>query len=85
MCEQPLMASSFLCPSCIQDVVVRRCVGAVYWTAPESAIREAVAQATEALVSRYNADQGIPELCSALERKVQEQNGLPGVRVPQLP
>ncbi|KAK9799726.1 hypothetical protein WJX73_004729 [Symbiochloris irregularis] len=55
--------------------------GAVYWLPPESAIRKASAEATEAAVSGYNADWGIPELRQALEEKIQVQNGLQGYKV----
>lgn len=53
-----------------------RPAGFVYWKPPEEAIRQAAAEATEDMVSKYNADQGIPELVTALEEKVRKQNGL---------
>jgi hypothetical protein len=58
--------------------------GAVFWGPPEAAISEAVAHAHEPLYSHYNADEGLPELRAALQRKVEQENGLRGVRLKSL-
>lgn len=54
--------------------------GAVYWAPPAEAIAEAAAHAHEPLYSQYGSDEGITELCDALEQKIADSNKLEGVR-----
>lgn len=53
--------------------------GAVHWGPPVEAIREAASHATEPSYSAYGPDEGLPELRSALQEKVERDNGLSGV------
>lgn len=54
--------------------------GAVFWGPPKGAIAEAVAHAHEPLYSAYGPDEGLPELRAALQRKIEQENSLRGVR-----
>ena len=49
------------------------------WGPPKGAIAEAVAHAHEPLYSAYGPDEGLPELRGALQRKIEQENGLQGV------
>ena len=55
--------------------------GAVFWGPPKGAIAEAVAHAHEPLYSAYGPDEGLPELRAALQRKIEQENGLRGVEL----
>ncbi|KAK9809123.1 hypothetical protein WJX72_009699 [[Myrmecia] bisecta] len=55
--------------------------GVVYWMPPESAIKAAVAKATDPALSVYGADEGMPELTAALRHKLAAENGLTGYSV----
>ena len=54
--------------------------GAVFWGPPRGAIADAVAHAHEPLYSAYGPDEGLPELRAALQRKIEQENNLRGVR-----
>lgn len=53
--------------------------GAVFWGPPQEAITEAAAHATEPMYSHYGPDEGLPELRAALQKKIEDENGLQGV------
>ena len=53
--------------------------GAVHWGPPAEAIAEAASHATEPSFSAYGPDEGLPELRSALQEKIERDNGLSGV------
>ena len=58
-----------------------KCVvaGAVHWGPPAEAIADAAANATDPSYSAYGPDEGLPELRSALQEKIERDNGLSGV------
>ncbi len=56
--------------------------GAVHWGPPVEAITEAAAHATESAYSSYGPDEGMPELRAALQKKIEDENGLRGVGCP---
>lgn len=56
--------------------------GAVHWGPPTEAIAEAASHATEPSYSAYGPDEGLPELRSALQEKIERDNGLTGVCPP---
>ena len=53
--------------------------GAVHWGPPAEAIADAAANATDPSYSAYGPDEGLPELRSALQEKIEQDNGLSGV------
>ena len=53
--------------------------GAVHWGPPAEAIADAAANATDPSYSAYGPDEGLPELRSALQEKIERDNGLSGV------
>ncbi|TYK04602.1 katanin p60 ATPase-containing subunit A1 [Cucumis melo var. makuwa] len=50
--------------------------GVVYWQPPQQALKKAAELVWEPSISRYGADEGIPELREALTRKLNEENKL---------
>ena len=54
--------------------------GAVHWGPPAEAIVDAAAHATHPSYSSYGPDEGMPELRAALQEKIEQDNGLTGVR-----
>ena len=54
--------------------------GQVYWGPPDQALKEAAAVVSDLETSRYNTDEGRPELRAALQAKIEKENGLQGVR-----
>lgn len=52
--------------------------GVVYWQPPETALEKVKQMVWDPLVSRYGADEGLPELRNALHEKVQHFNSLAG-------
>ncbi|CAL5224308.1 g6975 [Coccomyxa viridis] len=61
--------------------VVSLAQGAVHWGPPAEAIAEAASHATEPSYSAYGPDEGLPELRSALQEKIERDNGLTGYNV----
>ena len=54
--------------------------GQVYWGPPEQALKAAAAVISDLETSRYNVDEGRPELRAQLQAKIEKENGLHGVR-----
>lgn len=50
--------------------------GIVHWSPPQSALEAAAASALDASTSLYGADDGLPELRTALKAKLAAENGL---------
>ena len=51
----------------------------MYWGPPEQALKAAAALISDLETSRYNVDEGRPELRAQLQAKIEKENGLHGV------
>ncbi|KDP37172.1 hypothetical protein JCGZ_06228 [Jatropha curcas] len=56
--------------------VVSLAQGVVYWQPPEEAVEKLQQRLWDPLISRYGADEGIPELREALTQKLRNENKL---------
>lgn len=68
------------CQSRGAPIAAHALAGAVHWGPPAEAIAEAASHATEPSYSAYGPDEGLPQLRSALQEKIERDNGLAGVR-----
>nr|GMD48442.1 aromatic aminotransferase ISS1-like [Ipomoea batatas] len=66
----------------IQELIrgVKDCIslaqGVVYWQPPKQALDKVKGLVEEPSISRYGADEGLPELREALMKKLQGENNL---------